>query len=440
MSLIEVDFSKVIGRMKPVHGIGAPPICSKDTSFFPFLYDAGIPYSRLHDVGGAFGGNAFVDIPNIFRDFDADVDDSESYDFAYTDILISALIENGVEPVYRLGVTIEETEVRSYRVYPPKDFLKWARICEHIIMHYTEGWANGFYHKIGYWEIWNEPDNSPDGDDTVIHNHMWQGKREEFYRLYTVAAKHLKARFPHLKIGGYGSCGFYTLHNGQVNGRDISNSSPRYEYFITFFEEFLEYIRREGAPLDFFTWHNYRGYRGVSVYANYVRETLDKFGYTDTETHCNEWSINFQIGNQADCAVRTFQEILAYQNSAVDAAMAYDGNMRGIAYAMLFNSETQRPRHSYYCFKSFNRLYKLKNQVKISTSDEELTVIAASDGVRGGIIIVNTSDSPKELQFNRELKTDRAYITDQGLLDFETERLPRVIMGKSFITVLCELG
>ena len=425
--------------MKLVHGIGQPPVQERFTTFYPFLCDAGIPFARLHDVGGMFGGNIFVDIPNVFRDFDADVDDPDSYDFAYTDILINALIENGVEPVYRLGVTIEQTEVRVYRVYPPKDFLKWARICEHIIMHYTEGWANGFHHKIRYWEIWNEPDNAPDGEDTIIHNHMWQGKREEFYRLYTVASKHLKARFPHLMIGGYGSCGFYTLHNGQVSGRDISNSSPRYEYFITFFEEFLEYIKNEGAPLDFFTWHNYRGYRGVSVYASYVRETLDKFGYTHTETHCNEWSVNMQIGTQADCAVRTFLEILAYQNSAVDAAMAYDGRINGVDYAMLFNPETQRPRHSYFCFKSFNRLYRLKNQVEISTSDQDLAVIAASDGKRGGIIVINATDSAKELKFDKEIRLDRAYITDQGLFDFETERLPGVIMGKSFITILCEL-
>ena len=48
---------------------------------------------------------------------------------------------------------------------PPKDYAKWARICEHIITHYTEGWADGFNYKITYWEIWNEPENIQ----------MWQG-------------------------------------------------------------------------------------------------------------------------------------------------------------------------------------------------------------------------------------------------------------------------
>ena len=53
------------------------------------LTDAHIPYSRLHDVGGAFGSNRYVDIPNIFRNFDADGNDPASYDFAFTDELIS---------------------------------------------------------------------------------------------------------------------------------------------------------------------------------------------------------------------------------------------------------------------------------------------------------------------------------------------------------------
>ena len=52
------------------------------------LCDAGITYSRLHDVGGALGGNRYVDVPNIFRDFDADENDSNSYDFVFTDELI----------------------------------------------------------------------------------------------------------------------------------------------------------------------------------------------------------------------------------------------------------------------------------------------------------------------------------------------------------------
>ena len=88
---LTADFSKITGKMKPMHGVGQPPILGINTDMFDYLRDAGIPYSRLHDVGGWFGGNLFVDIPNIFRDFEADVDEESSYDFAFTDLLLTEL-------------------------------------------------------------------------------------------------------------------------------------------------------------------------------------------------------------------------------------------------------------------------------------------------------------------------------------------------------------
>ena len=82
---VTVDFENIKGKIKPMHAVGQPPFkggFSKfDFSPMGVLKDAHIPYSRLHDVGGPFGGNRFVDIPNIFRDFDADENDPASYDF-----------------------------------------------------------------------------------------------------------------------------------------------------------------------------------------------------------------------------------------------------------------------------------------------------------------------------------------------------------------------
>ena len=173
MARITIDQSKIIKPMKAMHGGGQPPLGGKNmVGYFHYMTEAGIPFSRLHDVGGPFGGGRFVDIPNIFRNFDADENDPASYDFAFTDHLITSLIEAGVEPYYRLGITIEnQAYIKPYHTFPPKDFYKWARICEHIIRHYTEGWANGFKYNIRYWEIWNEPE--------VQDQMMWCGTNEE---------------------------------------------------------------------------------------------------------------------------------------------------------------------------------------------------------------------------------------------------------------------
>ena len=79
---MKIDFSKKLGKIKPMHGVGQPPMMGTDFSMFRYLEEAGIPFSRLHDVGGAYGEFRWVDIPNIFRDFNADPTKEENYDFA----------------------------------------------------------------------------------------------------------------------------------------------------------------------------------------------------------------------------------------------------------------------------------------------------------------------------------------------------------------------
>ena len=88
MANITIDTNKIVSKIKPLHGVGQPPVgglADKYFQNFHYLTEAGSPYSRLHDVAGAFGGNRFVDISNIFRDFDADVNDPTSYFFEATD-------------------------------------------------------------------------------------------------------------------------------------------------------------------------------------------------------------------------------------------------------------------------------------------------------------------------------------------------------------------
>lgn len=233
MTSFHVDFGKIAGVLKPMHGVGNAPLLGCSNKLFHYLGDAGIPYSRLHDTGGDYGGGRFVDIANIFRNPDADPEDPASYDFAFTDWLISELEKQNVEPFYRLGASIEcEHAIRAYHIYPPKDYQKWAKVCEGIIRHYNEGWADGFRYGIRYWEIWNEPDNEPEISD----NPMWKGSKEDYFRLYEVTSNYLKARFPHLKIGGYASCGFYAISDSAFSAD--ANSSHRVEYFLEFFHDF----------------------------------------------------------------------------------------------------------------------------------------------------------------------------------------------------------
>ena len=407
---INVDFSKVLGKIKPLHGVGQPPFIGPNFSMFKYLKDAGIPYSRLHDVGGMYGGFRWVDIPNIFRDFDADVNEENSYDFTFTDLMITALIENGVEPFFRLGVTIEnDAPIKAYRIFPPKDYKKWALICEHIIRHYTEGWANGFNYKITYWEIWNEPDNFED----IYENRMWRGTKEQYYELYAVASKHLKTCFPHLKIGGYASCGFYDIKKSYIEG---ANSSPRFEYFIEFFDGFMEYIKKENCPLDFFSWHSYDGIENNVAYANYARKRLDEYGFLDTETMCNEWLVSprREMRGTYKHASLIAGMMLAWQNTALDSAMIYDARLGPSVYGSLFNCITNEPYPAYYSFVSFNKLYSLQNQVEVQYNEKGVYALGAKKGKIGCLVVANTTDKEMELEINADAEMTKVYDLTQG--------------------------
>ena len=114
---------------------------------------------RPHDaaLSSTYGGPHCIDISGIFSNFDADVNSPESYDFTITDKYIESVYTGGAQMFFRLGQSIENA-AKKYNVYPPKDYRKWAQICEHIILHYNEGWTDGYHYGIKYWEIWNEAD------------------------------------------------------------------------------------------------------------------------------------------------------------------------------------------------------------------------------------------------------------------------------------------
>ena len=144
METIFIDLNTACGPIKPMHAVNNGPIRSMSVQCrqnFPEWVEAGIPYARTHDstLNHGYGGENTVDIDAVFPNFDADETDPASYDFILTDDNVSAAYEAGAEVFYRLGAKIEHAR-KKYNVHPPKDFAKWARICEHIIRHYTDKW------------------------------------------------------------------------------------------------------------------------------------------------------------------------------------------------------------------------------------------------------------------------------------------------------------
>ena len=360
--------SEKIAKIKDLHSVNCAPYvisCGKEQKYINEVFGyIKPPYSRLHDCQGSYGGTYFVDVPNIFRNFDADENDENNYDFYYSDEYIGAIIKAGTKIVYRLGVTIEWGS-KKYTCNPPKDFAKWARICEHIIMHYNKGWANGFNYGIEYWEIWNEPENPP----------MWTGTKEQFLELYKVSSKYLKEKFPEIKIGGYGSCGFYATFNPDAN--------DFYKSFVIWFEDFLKMCKEENCPLDFYSWHIYTPrVHEIRLSAKYVKEKLIEYGFVNTESHLNEWNYGAEGGGFDNMDTMIGAGFIAtalismQKDKNIDLAQYYCLSPNG-TYNGTWNLRTKEYSPVMHVLWAFNRLYSFGQMAKTENSAKEPDILAA---------------------------------------------------------------
>ncbi len=379
--VIRIDFDSVTGEMKPVHGIGRMPEYEMNSEVNRYFTEANMPYCRTHDINE-------TDIHRIFPDFSKDVNDESSYNFAQCDKVIAAIADTGMKPFFRLGISYSDPVVAHDFLVPPADYTKWSQICEHIILHYNEGWADGFNYDIEYWEIWNEPENS----DDISDNHFWIGTDEEFFRLYDTAAKYLKEKFPDLKIGGYGSCGFYALT--KTNALN-TGATPRNQYFVTYFLNFLDYIKEHNSPMDFFTWHSYTTTGKNARYIEYVKENLTKAGYGEAEIICDEWNYNPTENDQIDRRYGANQTsmLIMFQNEGFDMAHYYDGDDDGLMWAGLFVNGRQ-PSSAYYGFWAFGQMYELGSQARIKNLRlySDLYAVAATGENGQALLISNVSE------------------------------------------------
>lgn len=357
-----VDVAKELRPMKPMNAVNNGPSVAnvggdQKRGNFADYKAARLPYARLHDsINCVSGGAHSVDVNAIFPDFDADETDPRNYDFVFTDHYLDTIQRAGTKIYYRLGQTIEHGP-KKYGSLPPKDYAKWARICEGIVRHYNEGWgwaldkapttkniawSNQF--NIVYWEIWNEPDL--DVGQWQTNPRCWGGSPEEFYKFYETAAKHLKAKFPNLKIGG-----------------------PALAFDEGWAEKFIAHCEKTKAPLDFFSWHIYvRTPEALTDRCHRFREMLDRHGFKNTESINNEWnyvkgwgddwvySLRAENGDlNLKSAAMIAATMTACQYAPLDMLMFYDARTHTVMNS-LFDLATLWPKKGYYPFLAWSDL------------------------------------------------------------------------------------
>ena len=382
--VVSVEPTSEVGAIKPMNAANNGP----NGPTFKAYKALRVPYGRTHDTPlGEVWSSHVVDINQVFPDWNANVNNPKSYDFDLTDEMLQDMIKAGTEPFFRLGQSIEH-ESKKYGIYPPKDFKKWAKICEHIIRHYTEGWADGHEMDITYWEIWNEPDLDDPGERWKTDPRTWGGTQEQFYELYEVTAKHLKKCFPHLKIGG------------------PAFANPR-----KYGPPFLDYLKKTGTPIDFFSWHMYhRRPERISEDIHVVRQILDEKGFSNVESILNEWNYNrsWTEKNYYSRYVRRSIKAAAFmagvmsegQDGPVDMLMYYDLRPN-TTWNGAFMPHTYDILPGYWALYYWAELADFGTQVKSDCAEKDIYTTAAksADGkLRLLLTRYNEDDSVKDLK------------------------------------------
>ena len=290
---IILDYEDTNGIIKPFSEINCGPLPNHDINGVDLTNQynqVGISFIRTHDFSGP------TDISSIFLDSSADPYLESSYDFTASDKYISAIINVGCSVFYRLGESASDDN--NLRI-PPENFTKWAEICKHIVMHYNDGWNNGFNYNIKYFEIWNEPDI--DG--------FWTGTAEDYYQMYQITAEMLKSYDSSLKIGG--PC------TSSLDDSDYTTG-------------FLTYVTDNNVPIDFFSWHQYADTPNqLYLSSKSVDMLLESFGLTNCKNINTEWNINI-LTPQRDKdnprnAAFTACCLSAFQDTGIDYAFRYRG-------------------------------------------------------------------------------------------------------------------
>ncbi len=378
--VITVDFDKRSGKIKPVNSIcGAPRSGGPDLPFdmSEEFSEMAVPFVRTSLAKGDYGYNQFVNIHCIFPDFSLDPELEQSYNFLPTDLYITSIKNAGADVFFRLGESIEPFAVKMFNK-APVDPEKWASVCEHIIMHYNEGWANGFKFNIKYFEIWNAADSSMG----------FSGTGEEYFELYRVTALRLRERFPRIKIGGYGQSGFYSL-----NRLDATEEMKSY---IPFMQQFFAFVSKNDLPLDFFTWScRTSNPDELAMHIKYARTYLDAAGLKRTKSVISDYNTvsksNLPSAKRPDFPSELCTSLILAQKSSLDMMFYSDSdvNSRDNGLYSVDDFDTHRRYAAYNVMTAFGKLSRLGN-IAETTGDyrKEAYSLCAFDKNEAALLLV----------------------------------------------------
>lgn len=249
------------------------------------------------------------------------------------------------------------------------DISNYIQASINILRHYTEGLWEGFNYPINYIEIWNEP----------MNRDFWWGTKEQFFLFYEQVAKSLKKEFPDVEIGG-----------------------PAFlpvQYFNqSFSEEFVQYCKENNVPLDFLSWHMYNDDMAAFTGAiDYYRDLLDRYGFTETESHITEWNTGSEDERRYNAAGAAFMSAIwiHLQKGAVDLSFIHRGQDSKMShpefYGIMYANGTYKKIA--YAFRGWSWLMDYPSRVASEDDTDAIETLAVlnEDASEMGVLITHYS-------------------------------------------------
>jgi len=239
---------------------------------------------QLDDVQSEIGFQ-YIRMHGILNDemgvYTEDKEGHPQINFQYVDTLYDMLLSKHIRPFVELTFMPSKLAAGTSTIFwwrgntsLPKDDAKWTLLIRSIIAHWKQRYGEEEMTKW-YYEVWNEPD---------IHG-FWPHTLPEYFHLYELTAKAIKAACPRCRVGGPAAAIPYKTE-----------------------EEFEKWVTKSGVPVEFISAHAYGVKQGfldedgnagtildpdpnsVSGRMKHSRELMKQAGLAGKELHFTEWS------------------------------------------------------------------------------------------------------------------------------------------------------
>lgn len=289
-------------------------------------------------------------------------------------------------------------EIAKIKNYPPENSLVYAETIKHVIMHYNEGWANGYRRNYELFEIGNEPPSNKNQNKAPFF-----GNEDEFITMYKTIAVTLRNYFGNkIKIGGAAF----------VDGE--------WDYITKFIKNNLE----NNIPMDFVSFHRYASqkndpaeFNNIKNISYSIKKAVKEKDNRDITILLDEWGPNIEnyesnpykeFYNKIDYALfqGSVYSILedtdidmAFQTIIMDQPERKIGDKNSILNYGIITYHPSKPKPAYYLYKALQQFDE--TPIKLKTIQENNVYgIAAKGGKEINIILINNNKTNANVNLN----------------------------------------